>query len=146
MEYQVPQFIDIENKVVGPLTLKQFIYLAGGGGISVASFVYLPIYFSLPITAVIGGFALALAFYKMNGKPFVDMVEAGFNYYLGAKMFLWKREEAPARPEAPSAAAVSAAAQVDAARSRGPRLTRGKLNELAWSLDINTGNNQDLES
>jgi hypothetical protein len=32
MRYQVPQFIDVEDKVIGPLTIKQFIYLAGGAG------------------------------------------------------------------------------------------------------------------
>ena len=145
MEYQVPQFIEVENKVVGPLTLKQFIYLAGGGGISVAGFVYLPLYLSLPVIAVFGGFALALAFYKMNGKPFIDLIEAGFNYYTGAKLFLWKHEEPKARPEPPSVAATQAAARVDE-RARGSRLTRGKLNELAWSLDINTEADQDRES
>lgn len=142
----MPQFIEVENKVVGPLTLKQFIYLAGGAGISVASYFYLPLYLSLPIAGFFGGFAFALAFYKMNGKPFIDIVEAGFNYYTGAKLFLWRREEPKARPDAPSAAAVAAAAQVDAARAHGPRLTRGKLNELAWSLDIATNNTEDRES
>ena len=32
MRFQVPQFIEIESKIFGPLTFKQFIYLAGGGG------------------------------------------------------------------------------------------------------------------
>jgi hypothetical protein len=29
MQFRVPQFIDIEDKLFGPLTFKQFIYLAG---------------------------------------------------------------------------------------------------------------------
>ena len=34
MMFSVPQFIDVEDKIIGPLTLKQFIYLAGGAGLS----------------------------------------------------------------------------------------------------------------
>ena len=145
MEYQVPQFIEVENKVVGPLTLKQFIYLAGGIGICIASFVYLPLYFSLPISAVFGGLAGTLAFYKVNGKPFIDMLEAGFNYYTGAKLFLWKREVPKNRPKAPSKAAVEAAAAAEHP-AHAARLTRSKLNDLAWSLDVTTGDTEDLES
>ena len=42
MDYQVPQFIEVEDKLVGPLTFKQFVYLAGGAGICVILFVFLP--------------------------------------------------------------------------------------------------------
>ncbi|TSC80302.1 MAG: hypothetical protein G01um101429_152 [Parcubacteria group bacterium Gr01-1014_29] len=31
-QFQVPQFIEVEDKIFGPLTTKQFFYLLGGGG------------------------------------------------------------------------------------------------------------------
>ena len=31
MQFQVPQFIETEDKIVGPFTLRQFIYVAGAG-------------------------------------------------------------------------------------------------------------------
>ena len=34
MRFQVPQFIEVEDKIFGPMTLKQFIYMAGGAGLS----------------------------------------------------------------------------------------------------------------
>ena len=34
MQFQVPQFIETEDKVVGPLTLRQFMYIAGAGAAS----------------------------------------------------------------------------------------------------------------
>lgn len=132
MEYQVPQFIEVENKIIGPLTLRQFIYLAGAAGICVASLVYLPIVFAVLISLPVAGFAAALAFYKVNGKPFVEVLEAGFNYYTRAKLFLWKHQESGGVGGG-AAAATEAAARVP----RGtPKLTRGKLSELAWSLDV----------
>lgn len=133
MEYQVPQFIEVEDKIIGPLTLRQFIYLAGAGGICVIAFVYLPLIFAFLVAAPVAAFGAALAFYKVNGKPFIQVLEAGFSYYVGAKLFLWKHEM-PTKPEASPAAQAAAAAAAPA--RGGPRLTRGKLSDLAWSLDV----------
>ena len=133
MEYQVPQFIEVENKIIGPLTLKQFIYIAGAIGLCVIFFSYLNIAIALLFSAPVVGLAAALAFYKVNGKPFITVLEAGFNYYIGAKFFLWKHEGPSEKKQ--NAAAAAAAAPPNIPRGT-PKLTRGKLSELAWSLDI----------
>jgi hypothetical protein len=81
----------------------------------------------VPVVAL----AAALAFYKMNGKPFIEVLEAGFNYYTSSKLFLWKHQESKGAGEG------AAAADTAARTPRGtPKLTRGKLSELAWSLDV----------
>ncbi|MBU6491076.1 PrgI family protein [Patescibacteria group bacterium] len=136
MEYQVPQFIDVEDKIVGPLTLKQFIYLAGGGGLCVILFVSLPTLLALLFSAPIAGLAFALAFYKVNGKPFIEVLEAGFNYYSGGKFFLWKHADSGEQGVEEKTAARAAAAEAVRDRRSRQRLTRGKLSELAWSLDV----------
>ncbi|MBU6214319.1 PrgI family protein [Patescibacteria group bacterium] len=138
MEYQVPQFIEAEDKIVGPLTFKQFLYLGGAAGICVISFLYLNILLAVLIALPVIGLAAALAFYKVNGKPFIEVLEAGFNYFIGAKLFLWRRnEEAQKRKQAAAATAAAEAATAAAALPRNtPRLTRGRLSELAWSLDV----------
>ena len=139
MEYHVPQFIEVEDKIIGPLTLKQFIYLAGAVGLCVIFFSYLNFTFALLLSLPIAGLGLALAFYKVNGKPFVEMLEAGFNYYISEKLLLWKQEPPTEKEKgaalAASAAAEAADAETLASRST-PKLTRGRLSELAWSLDI----------
>ena len=130
MEYQVPQFIEVEDKIIGPLTLKQFIYLAGAAGLCVIFFVYFNIIVAIILSLPIAGLGVALAFYKVNGKPFIEVLEAGFNYFLGAKFFLWRHEE-PKTKNGPVAAPETPQ------ENRGePKLTRGKLSELAWSLDV----------
>lgn len=143
MEYQVPQFIDVENKVVGPLTLRQFIYLAGGGGLCIIFFAYLPIIVALILSALIVALAVSLSFYKVNNKPFIDVLEAGFNYFVGKKLFLWKHPE-------PKSSAVdkSSALQQAAATPNGKThvLTQQKLSELAWSLDVSTHNRNRSEN
>src|SRR3989344_2245718 len=132
MEYQVPQFIEVEDKIVGPLTLRQFIYLAGVAGLGVILFICRPLWLAFPLIALVALASGALAFYKINGKPLIEILEAGFNYYIGAKLFLWRHQA----PEMPQVRAKPVAPQAPLAET--PRLSRGKLAELAWSLDVKT--------
>ncbi|HVM58823.1 MAG TPA: PrgI family protein [Candidatus Paceibacterota bacterium] len=132
MEYQVPQFIEVEDKIVGPFTLRQFIYIAGAGGLCIVAFVYLPIVVAIIVAVPIVAFGAALAFYRVNGKPFISVIEAGFNYYKGNKLLLWKQGEGNAGAERARKAPAPEAPKAHAE----PRLTRGKLSELAWSLDV----------
>lgn len=126
MEYQVPQFIDVEDKIFGPLTISQFVYLAGGFGLAIGLVLYLPfiigVLFAIPIAALAG----ALAFYKMNGRPFIAIMESGIAYYLGRRLYLWKKEE-----KAPEVAAPVVREVV----SPKLGLTKSKLSELAQALD-----------
>jgi hypothetical protein len=70
----------------------------------------------------------------VNGKPFIEMLEAGFQYYTRDKLLLWKQ---PALSEEERSATAAIQAVVPASRPRTtPKLTRGKLAELAWSLDV----------
>lgn len=129
MDYQVPQFIEVEDKIIGPLTLKQFIYLAGGAGICAIFLLYLPLFIGILLSIPVAALAGALAFYKVNNKNFVEVLEAGFKYYTGGRLYLWKKE-----PKAAPKQVVSVSETPTGPQKLG--LTRGKLEELAWSLDI----------
>ncbi|MBI3572244.1 PrgI family protein [Candidatus Kaiserbacteria bacterium] len=131
MEYQVPQFIEVEDKIVGPLTLRQFIYLAGAGGLCVIFFFLLPLIFALILSVPVAALGAALAFYRVNSKPFIEVLESAFGYYTSSHLFLWKHQE----PKAGAAAAPAPTTAPLPARGT-PRLTRGKLSELSWSLDV----------
>lgn len=128
MRFQVPQFIEIEDKIVGPLTLKQFLYLAGGAGMSVIAYRFLPLLIAIMVIAVIATLSMALAFFKYNNKPFVDLLEAGVQYYLGEKLYIWKKQEK--KIEAKDVL------KGPAPQMYVPRLSDSKLKELTWSLDI----------
>jgi hypothetical protein len=133
MRFQVPQFIEVEDKIFGPFTFKQFVYLAGGAGVCVVLFTFLPKFLAILVALPIAGLALALAFYKVNDKPFINMVEAFFNYSLTNKLYIWKKEEkAPVAREH----AIAAPEQVYV-----PKLSESKLKELTWSLDIKENKN-----
>ena len=94
MQFHIPQYIDIEDKLFGPLTLKQAIYVAGGLGGGYLIYRLIPyIFLSAPIIFAIGVFTWALAFYPKEklGRPFVEVLEAGFNYMLRDKLYTWKK-------------------------------------------------------
>ena len=130
MRYQVPQFLEIEDKIIGPLTIKQFVYLAGGAGMSFIIYTYLPFYLALLLIVIVIPLALALAFYKVNNKPFIDFLESAFLFYTKQNLYIWKREEK--KPTVKAGAGSASGRQVYV-----PRLSDSKLKELSWSLDIN---------
>lgn len=91
MRYEIPQFIDIEDKIFGPLTFKQFIYLLGGGAICYICYTLLPFSVALFIIIPIGLLSAALAFYKHNTRPFIEVLQNFFSYLFKSKSYLWKR-------------------------------------------------------
>lgn len=129
MQYQVPQFIELEDKIFGPLTLKQFIYLAGAGGLCLVFFTLLPIYVTIILAIPVVGFGLALAFYQVNGRPFAIALEHGFNYFFGTKLYLWKQRPPSLEKTTRPAPAAPVAMLV-------PKLSESKLKDLSWSLNI----------
>ena len=136
MRFQVPQFIEVEDKIFGPLTFKQFIYVAGGVGIAAILFIILPKFLAIIISLPIVIFAAALAFYKMNDKPFINVVEAFVKYALTNKLYIWKKEDK--KPEAGSANQES---RKPLEQIYVPKLSESKLKELTWSLDIKENQN-----
>lgn len=132
MQFQVPQFTDVEDKIFGPLTLKQFIYVAGGGGLGFLIWRYLPSLIAIPVALGIIGFAAALAFVQVNKKPLIVTLEAAFMYFVRKKLYLWNSNHRKnrAKKKQSSDSLPSAIPEV-------PSLSENKLNSLAWSLDIN---------
>ncbi|MCG2809176.1 MAG: PrgI family protein, partial [Candidatus Portnoybacteria bacterium] len=78
-------------KIIGPLTLKQFLYL-GGGAMAVA-FLWsvLTLGAFIIVAAPVIALALALAFYKINGRPFVNFLNSFITYSVKPKLYLWKK-------------------------------------------------------
>ena len=132
MHYQVPQFIEIEDKIFGPLTLKQFIYLAGGGGVCLICFTLLPTFLAIFLALPFVVLSLTLAFYTVNGRPFIVTLEHGFKFLTSSKLYLWRQHVSTA-PEAPTPTNTT---QSSASTVTLPQITQSRLHDLAWSLNI----------
>lgn len=133
MRYQVPQFIDVEDKIVGPLSIKQFLYLAGGGGAVYLSFAWLPIYLAIFPAALLGGLGVCLAFVRINSRPFIDLVEAGVHFIMTPRLYVWRRSEKKTSPE------IEISTLHTTQKSTGPvpvpHATGNSLAMLEWQID-----------
>ncbi len=130
MQFKVPQFLDIEDKIFGPFTFKEFVYLAGGAGLCFVLYKLLGLFLGAIPILVVAAFAIALARYRPNNKPFIDMVEAGFNYLIQSKLYIWKRRKVDAKEKN------KATSENNIMNRDMVRLSGNKLRDLAWSLDI----------
>lgn len=129
MRYQIPQFIEVEDKIIGPLTVKQFTYLVGGAGMAFIFYSFLPLFIAIILIAGIIPLSIALAFYKINNKPFIDFLESAFIFYTKKNLYIWKKEEKKIEAKKTEPREME---QVYV-----PRLSDSKLKELSWTLDIN---------
>ncbi len=94
MQFAVPQFTEVEDKLIGPLTLKQFLFLLATGGVilffwSILGLSLFFFLFSLPVLVL----GLALAFGKMNGRPMFNYLGAFITLVTRPQVRVFKREE-----------------------------------------------------
>ena len=137
MQFQVPQFIEVEDKIFGPLTFRQFLYMGGGAGACYILWRILPIYIAGPLILAIGGLATGLAFFQFNGRPFIVGLENAFFFFLRSKLYLWsnvrRKEVVPP--------IIGKLAPTGASQLYVPKLSESKLRDLSWSLDIKENQN-----
>lgn len=93
MRYQVPQFIETETKLVGPLTLKQFLWVAGGVSMSILEYLFLDGYIFIGAFLLTTAFFGALAYLKIEGQPLINFIAYALAYALGSKRYLFRRSE-----------------------------------------------------
>lgn len=94
MRFTVPQFIEREPKIIGPLTFRQFTYIGLAGAICFV------LYFSLAkknfllfllITAALMGGAVSLAFLKIGGRDLPTIFKNFLMFFISPKIYLWRK-------------------------------------------------------
>lgn len=128
MQYQVPQFIEIEDKIFGPLTFKQFLYVGGGAALGFIFWTMFPKIIAIIIGAPVVGFFMAAAFYKVNGRPFLMFVEGVIKYQLSSKLYIWRKTEKKIVKKQAEARVQNQVAL--------PKLSQSKLRDISWNLDV----------
>lgn len=128
MRFQVPQFIDVEDKIFGPLTFKQFVYIVGGGGLAFLAFKLLPLIAAIFVGVPLAALGGALAFVKINEKPLINTIEAAFNYGVNDKLYIWKKEKKKKKVEEEKKNEVEEHPLL--------RISESKLHDIAWGLDV----------
>ena len=94
MQFRVPQFIDIEDKIIGPLGWKQLAYIVAGLGLVYMIFrglssKLLATIFSIPAISLFG----ALAFVRINNRDFLSISEDAIKYFFSDKIYTWQKDK-----------------------------------------------------
>lgn len=124
MQFQVPQFIETESKIIGPLTLKQFLYIAVAFLFSFFTFFVFKTFAWVILTAVIGIIAFSLAFIKYNGRPLTVLLKSVLAYAWQPKLYLW-HQETIALPKIP---------EIKFPPTGGPEMPTSKIKNLWVNL------------
>lgn len=98
MQYRVPQFIEHEAKILGPLNMRQSLMV--GGVIAVCFFMYFSIgqtnfFLFLMIAAALIGIALTISFTKIEGQGLPTVMKNWAIFNVNPKIFLWRRKQSP---------------------------------------------------
>ncbi|MEX2144984.1 MAG: PrgI family protein [Candidatus Spechtbacterales bacterium] len=95
MQYPVPQFVEREDRLLGPLTVRQTVILLGAGAIIFVLYLLFKNFFVFTLLAVIvSGVALTMAFVQVNGRPLIDFVMYFINYFFQPRKYTWRKTEA----------------------------------------------------
>lgn len=91
MMFNVPQFIDVEDKIAGPLTWRQLLWMIGMGAVVLMLFMFLDgaLLFVAAVPVVL--LFLALAFYRPGGQPLIQYVMSAFFFLFRPKVMMWDR-------------------------------------------------------
>jgi len=131
MMYNVPQFIDTEDKIVGPLTAKQL------GWLFCAS-VFLLVFWNLLdfsafiivailVVAIFGAFA----FYRPNGQTFLKFLISIVFFGVRPKIYVWKRDN----PLKVNVKKITVKKPEAGEKIRKKALSQDKIQELSNLLD-----------
>lgn len=133
MRFLVPQFIEVEDKIFGPLSFRQFSYLAGGVGFAVIAYNFLGLLLGILIAAPFAILSVLLAFYKVNNRPFSEFLRSALMYGINRKLYIWMHQNKKKKQKD----VLEEIAQTNTvAKPFVPKTSQNKLKDLAWSLDI----------
>ncbi len=94
MQYKVPQNIDMQDKIIGPLTMAQFLYLIVAGMVDyilLQTFGQTNLVVFIILATPIALFALAMAFLKINDIPFPKFFQAAVLFMISPKVRVWHK-------------------------------------------------------
>ena len=95
MRFTVPQFIEHEAKIVGPLTFRQFSFIGVAAAICFVLYYTLPFSVFLAACFILGGGAAALAFLKIGGRSLSTVFGNFLKFSVSTRIFIWKKGETP---------------------------------------------------
>ena len=135
MRFTVPQFLEVEDKIFGPITIRQFVILLVAGLFVFIAYKLADAGLFLFIAVVFGGFAALLAFYRPNGAPFHFFLLSILQTMRRPSRRIWRKAYSKGELQA----FINENKKPDAVEKKveGKKITHAKIRDL--SLMVNTG-------
>ena len=93
MQFPVPQFTDVEDRIIGALSFKQFGIVFVAALITFAVYTISKSIFATVATGIFLGIpALALTFGKLNGRPLYSSAGNFIRFLFGAKIYVFHKQ------------------------------------------------------
>ena len=89
-QFTVPQFIDVEDKIFGPITVRQFVIILAGSLMLFIIFKFFSILYLITVGSFIFINMILFAFFKVAGRPFHFFVLNFVQTTLKPSMRVWK--------------------------------------------------------
>jgi hypothetical protein len=87
--FVVPQFIDIESKILGPITTRQFLWVLGAGLVFFIALRTLPVSAFIVVAVIDVAVFGSFAFLKVNGQLFHNFLVSILAYGRRPRLYLW---------------------------------------------------------
>jgi len=99
MPAKIPQNVEREDRIVGPLTLKQLLWVLGGAGVIIGvirywTAGYLYTIEMILVSFIVGVLALLFAFFRYNERDFLGFLLSLIRYFASPKRLIWAKEVA----------------------------------------------------
>ncbi|MFA5030569.1 MAG: PrgI family protein [Patescibacteria group bacterium] len=91
-QFVVPQFIDVEDKVLGPLSVRQFIILLVGAGLLFLLFNLVGLIEFVFAAILVMLLLFVFAFIKINGRPFHYFLLSLLQTFRRPSLKLWMKD------------------------------------------------------
>ena len=91
-QFTVPQFIDVEDKVFGPITVRQFLIMLFCAVMSAIMYRLLDLLWFVLATFLIFAAGIVVAFFRINGRPFHFFILNLFQTIFKPKVRLWNNQ------------------------------------------------------
>ncbi|HEY4497384.1 MAG TPA: PrgI family protein [Candidatus Paceibacterota bacterium] len=92
-QFQVPQFIDVEDKILGPITMRQFFIMLIPMGAGILLYFLLKFWLVVIILIPVTIGSAIFAFYRPYGMRFSRFFGAFLAFQMRPRMYIWRRAE-----------------------------------------------------
>ena len=134
-QFVVPQFLDVEAKIIGPITARQFLIMLGTLLLDFVIYrVFLNVFIVIALGVPVLALGIAFSFAKVNGQPFHYMVLSVIQTLRRPARRVWDKSLSDADLRVYLKKEVGA---MSAPKTIKKPLERSRLSEL--SMVVNTG-------